>query len=366
MSRRLLTTSVLTLALTASAGYAAATPPATGAAKAGAAAYQLSWQLLDTPTGTARLRGLDPVSGRVVWASGSEGTVLRSTDGGRSWGSVGPEGAEALEFRDIEASSARNAVILSIGEGGDSRVYRTTNGGKSWRETFRNDDARAFYDCMAFTSPDVGYAMSDPVDGKFRIIKTTNGGTSWKVLPPAGMPDALPGEFGFAASGTCLQTDPSGVLTLATGGPDAGRVFRSANGGRVWTVTDTPVAGGEAAGIYSVSFLDRRRGVAVGGDYTAPTGGENAAAWTRDGGRTWNPISGQSVGGYRSGSAWTTRVYGGVRVLAVGPTGSDVSYDEGRSWLPLDAGSFDAVECVDNGVCFASGEKGRVALLQAR
>src|SRR5262245_63136371 len=47
-------------------------------------------------------------------------------------------------------------------------------------------------------------AMSDPVDGKFRILATYDGGHSWEVLPDDGMPDAVAGEFGFAASGTCL------------------------------------------------------------------------------------------------------------------------------------------------------------------
>ena len=46
-----------------------------------ASAHAFSWH--DTPTGsTASLRGLSAVSANVAWASGSAGTVLRTTDRG--------------------------------------------------------------------------------------------------------------------------------------------------------------------------------------------------------------------------------------------------------------------------------------------
>ncbi len=102
------------------------------------------WEL--KPTGTdARLRRLSAVPGQVAWASGSQGTVLRTVNAGRTWESVGPPGTEALEFRDIEAFDARNAVALSIGAGESSRIYRTSDGGKTWQEEFRNTDPKALF-----------------------------------------------------------------------------------------------------------------------------------------------------------------------------------------------------------------------------
>src|SRR6478736_7448938 len=136
-----------------------------------------AYRWVDTTTSSdARLRGLSAVSREVAWTSGTGGTVLRTTDGGRSWKSVGPAGTEALQFRDIEATSAQHAVALSIGEGEDSRVYVTDDGGASWTETFRNPDPAAFYDCLAFSSPRRGLAMSDPADGRFRFVETRDGG----------------------------------------------------------------------------------------------------------------------------------------------------------------------------------------------
>ena len=356
-------TTIALLAGAASA-YAAPSPTASGhrpspGSEASATAY--SWTL--TPTGTTeRFRGLAPVSSQVAWVSGTNGTVLRTTDGGASWADVSPEGlgTETLQFRDIEAFDAQRAVILSIGEGEDSRILVTDDGGASWTETFRNREPAAFYDCLAFSSPQRGLAMSDPVDGRFRLVETGDGGQTWSVVDPAGMPDALKGEFAFAASGTCLETGPGNRTYLVSGGVDPGRVFTSTDRGQTWTVAGSPVAGGASAGIFSVSFRDARRGVIVGGDFATPTGDVDNAAWTDDGGATWTKAT-TNPGGYRSGSDWVP----GTRatVLAVGPSGSDVSTDGGRSWTAFDTGSFDSVECTNDGACWASGEQGRVATL---
>ncbi|MBC9822568.1 oxidoreductase [Terrabacter sp. MAHUQ-38] len=329
-----------------------------------AEATAYGWTL--SPTGTTeRFRGLAPVSHDVAWVSGTNGTVLRTTDGGATWADVRPRGlgTEALQFRDIEAFDAQRAVILSIGEGEDSRILVTDDGGATWAESFRNTEPTAFYDCIAFSSPQRGLAMSDPVAGRFRLVETSDGGHSWSLVDASGMPDALPGEFGFAASGTCLSTGVGGRTYLASGGVDPGRFFTSSDHGRTWTVADSPVAGGPSAGIFSVSFRDARRGVIVGGDFAAPSGAVDNAAWTDDGGATWT-TSTTNPSGYRSGSAWVSGTARTARtVLAVGPSGSDVSTDGGRSWSTFDAGSFDSVECTDDGACWASGEQGRVALL---
>src|SRR5213596_956619 len=78
---------------------------------------------------TASLRGRSVVSGKVVWASGTGGTVIKTTDGGKSWGVMSVRGAEKLDFRDIEAFDSKTAFVLSIGNGESSRIYKTTDGG---------------------------------------------------------------------------------------------------------------------------------------------------------------------------------------------------------------------------------------------
>ncbi|ONI77321.1 oxidoreductase [Actinosynnema sp. ALI-1.44] len=337
----------------------AAATPAIGAP---AGAHGPKWQL--TPTGTdARLRGLSVVDGRTAWAGGTGGTVLRTTDGGRTWASVGPPGAEALQFRDIEAFDANTAVAMTIGNGPDSRIYSTTNGGRSWTESFRNTDARAFYDCMAFFDRRNGLALSDPVDGKFRILSTTDGGKSWKLLPGDGMPAVQPKEFAFAASGQCLVTSGSRDAWIATGGDAKARVFHSRDRGLTWTVSDTPLQSGESAGVFSVALRDSRNGIAIGGDYDPAKPTKDAVARTSDGGKTWTKAA-KAPAGYRSGATYVP--YLPFAILAVGPTGSDVSLDNGNHWFQFDAGSFDTVDCGRDASCWAAGEKGRIAKLTLR
>ncbi|WP_340374606.1 oxidoreductase [Streptomyces sp. SS7] len=320
------------------------------------------WAPRDTGSPSVRFRGLSAVDRHTAWLSGTEGTVLRTTNGGAGWRDVSPPGAADLQFRDIEAFDARRAVVLAIGEGEASRVYRTDDGGATWRESFRNTDARAFYDCMTFFDRRHGLAVSDPVDGRFRILSTADGGRSWTVLPDTGMPAALDGEAGFAAGGQCLVSAGPRDVWLATGGAARARVLHSADRGLTWTAADTPVpAGDPARGVFALAFRDRTHGLAVGGDYRAGRPSPDSAATTGDAGRSWRPAAGPPPA-YRSGVAWLP--HRRAAALAVGPTGTDLTTDAGRTWRTLDTGSYDTVDCAPDGGCWAAGEQGRAARLE--
>ena len=351
MRRSLITTALVAVAVGVFPAAGAATP---------ARQPDLTWQLSDTGT-DARLRGLSAVSARVAWASGQRGTVLRTVDSGRTWERSTPPGSEALELRDIEAFDERTAVAMSIGPGDQSRIYRTTDGGASWTETFRSAEPTAFYDCMAFFDRRHGLAMSDPVDGKFRVLTTSDGGASWEVVPDAGMPPALEGEFGFAASGQCLTVAGGRHAWIATGGGAKARVLRSDDRGHTWTAYDTVLASGPSAGVFATAFRDKSHGIAVGGDFANPTGAVDALGITRDGGRTWTRPE-TAPQGYRSGVAWHPFLRSAA--IAVGPTGSDVTLDGGVRWRQFDADTFDTVDCARDGACWASGARGRVGALR--
>ena len=283
--------------------------------------------------------------------------MLRTTDRGATWQDVSPAAAAGHALRDIEAFGANHAVTLSIGKGRQSRIWLTDDGGETWQQTFLNKDPNAFYDCMAFSSDGTGLAMSDPVDGRFRLISSSDRGKSWSLLTPKRMPKALKVEFGFAASGTCLVAGPGHEFWIASGGTHP-RVFRTLNAGVTWTVANTPIRGGASAGIYSIAFRNAQQGVAVGGDYTDPTNRTAAAATTADGGATW-ALSKKQVFGYRSGVAYKSDSV----VIAVGPTGSDISRDGGNSWRNFDQTSYDGVQCASSFACWASGSKGAVSYL---
>jgi photosystem II stability/assembly factor-like uncharacterized protein len=314
----------------------------------------------DVTTGsTASLRGLSAVSRNVAWASGSAGTVLRTTDRGATWQSVGPTGAETLQFRDIEAFGPNRAVIMAAGTGTDSRIYRTTDGGATWTLVYQNTEPNAFFDCMTFFNRKVGLTLSDPPDGlHFRILKTTDNGRTWNVVDPAGMPAALPGEAAFAASGQCITSNHGRRAWFGTGASTEARVFTSRDRGTTWTVASTPMLSGPTAGINALAFRSQRHGLAVGGDFATPATSPNNFAATHDGGRTWALLTGAPAE-YRSGVTWVK----GNTAIAVGLTGSDFTRNQGMTWTRFDDGSFHTVDCANPNACWASGANGRVAYL---
>jgi photosystem II stability/assembly factor-like uncharacterized protein len=339
-----------------------------GSAAATAARHHLpSWRVVHSgASGSADLRALSPVSRRVVWASGSDGTVLRTTNGGRSWRSVGPAGTSALEFRGLKAFNANDAVIMSVGDHpGDFRTYLTSDGGRHWRITNQNRNPQAFYDCMAFFGRRRGLVLSDPVNGRFRILVTADGGRSWHVDRARNVPAARANEYGFAASNSCITTSGRHDAWFGSGGADGSRVYRSTDGGRHWKVSQTPLRRGASAGVFSVAFRNRLDGLAIGGDFAVPASAPRALALTADGGLTWTLVgAGAAPGEYRSGATWVPGTSG--TALAVGLTGSDISTDGGLDWRRFDTGSFDAVVCTPGGSCWASGADERIGRLSRR
>lgn len=312
-------------------------------------------QSVDT---TASLRGLSVVNEKIVWASGTGGTVIRTTDGGRTWKVIIVPGAEKLDFRDIEAFDANTAYILSIGNGGSSRIYKTTDGGTTWKLQFTNKDEKAFYDAVACWDRTNCIAMSDPVDGRYVLITTTDGGLGWNSMPADKMPAAKDGEAAFAASGTCLIASGKNTAFLVSGGNDA-RVFRSDDRGSTWSVVESPIGKGTAgSGIFSIAMLDAKNGVIVGGNYEKPEQAKDNLAFTSDGGKSWKLESGLS--GYRSGVAYI----GKKTIIAVGTTGTDISRDGGKSWTKAGSENLNAVTAKGKRAVWAAGPKGLVVKIK--
>lgn len=304
------------------------------------------------------LRGLSAVDQLHAWVSGSQATVAKTSDGGRTWIQLAlPEDLPpTLDFRDVEALTAAEAVLMSAGPGGESRIFRTSDGGQSWEIGPVNDHPDGFWDGIAFWDQKRGLLVGDPIDGRLTVLRTLDGGRSWTAVPTAGLPVAVEGEYAFAASGTSVAVMDENLAWLATGGSVA-RIYRSEDGGDTWQIHPTPISAGTGgSGIFSIAFRDADHGVIVGGDYEKPNQVLTIAAWTEDGGRSWTPAEVMPQG-YRSGVSWDARRQ---RWVAVGTNGVDVSPD-GKVWTALDE-PLPWFHSVDGG--WMSGAKGNTGRLR--
>lgn len=320
-----------------------------------AVAAQAQWQMEDSGT-HASLRGIHNAAPCAAWASGANGIVLRSEDFGYLWQQCAiPAGADKLDFRGIWAWDANHAIVMSSGPGAASRLYETADGCAHWQLLFTNPDLDGFWDAMAFRNEREGILLGDPVDGRFVIFRTTDGGRHWS-RDESGELKAQAKEGAFAASNSALTIGPDGSTYFATGGISGARIFYlDGSKSSKWRSSKlTFKHTSESAGIFSIAFRDGRHGVAAGGDYKNPNQREDTAAWTSDGGLTWNAAA-EPPGGYRSAVAWDEKLQAWI---SVGLNGCDTSYDDGKSWKQFDHSAWNALS-----LPWAAGPDGKIATL---
>jgi len=348
------------------------------------------WQMQQSGT-TAGLRGIDTIDSRIAWASGTEGTVLRTIDGGAKWQKCAvPDAATdgaTLDIRGIQAFNAQAAIVMASGPGDKSRLYKTTDGCRTWELLFKNPDTpEGFFDSFWFNGSD-GMLLGDPVRGQLTVFKTANGGKSWKHDSHDGL--SLHGRSlaAFAASNSCIaRGNRLFAQGIVTGGKDGAVLFSRLNFpdfdksrgmiGKIgwkelgWKSIPVPViAGTESSGAFSIGyrypltsgickdcgFGENSRLIAVGGDYSKPNESPGTAAWSADGGDHWT-ASARPPHGYRSSVQWAEHLNAWI---TAGTNGSDISRDDGKTWQPLDDGNWNALS-----LPFVVGPKGRIARLQ--
>jgi hypothetical protein len=317
------------------------------------------WQLLDAHT-TADLRGIDNVGGGVAWASGTDGTILRTEDAGFVWQLCAkPPGAEHLDFRAIQAVDNNTAIIMSSGKGDQSRLYKTTDGCQTWHLLFTNPDKDGFWDALVMSNNySEGLLIGDPVDGKFAMFAAMYQTDDWRRFSHTVRSPNLDvtelhskNEILFAASNSVLSGGPGGGLAFVTGGQDGS--FLHATKWHRWPVMSdwwrssfsvVPIPLAKAASAGAFSFATREgcpdnhlcSYVVVGGDYMKPDDRQGTAAYGTVSNQSEVPdkftASQTPPHGFRSAVAYDTPT---KTWITVGPNGTDISTDDGRNWRAL-------------------------------
>jgi len=324
--------------------------------------YSLSYsqgpaiELLTSGTKSS-VRGLSVVTDNVVWASGSNGMVARSINGGKDWKWMQVKGFEKTDFRDIEAFDGTTAIIMAV----DTPAYilRTTDGGQNWKVVYENKKAGMFLDAMEFWNTEAGIVIGDPIAGKIFIARTFDGGQSWRELPEQFKPNADKGEACFAASGTNIRALDRDEAVFITGGLTSNIFIRDQK------IKLPIVQGKETTGANSIAVWDnkKRNGgnkmIVVGGDFSADTSVTNNCFYTTNRGKTWQAPR-VPPRGYRSCVEYLTE----KKLITCGTSGVDISNDGGNTWSFVTKDGYHVVRKAKDGkaVYFAGGG-GRIAKL---
>lgn len=320
-----------------------------------------SVEMLTSGTPTS-LRGLSVVNDNVLWVSGSKGKVGRSLNAGKNWNWITVKGFENVEFRDIEAFDANNAVIMAAGS--PAYILKTNDGGESWKIVFEDRRPEMFLDAMDFANFQKGMVIGDPINGHAFVAVTDNSGNTWTELSPAdhGI-DLDSGEAFFAASGSNIRYFADGEYRIVSGGTKS-RLHAKHKQDALDLLQGKMSTGANSIDIYDggIPRQPGKRMVIVGGDFMADSIREGNCLYSTNGGKTWKkPVI--PPNGYRS----SVEFIGKKDLIACGLNGIDYSDNGGKTWHAISTEGFHVVKIARIGTSiYLAGGNGRVARLQLK
>ncbi len=313
---------------------------------------QYTIELIQTGVNTS-IRGLSALNDSTIWASGSNGYVGKSENGGKTWQFKQIPGYDSAEFRDIEVLSEKTILVMSSVQ--PACILKSTDGGEKWKVVFKDDRPEVFLDAIDFAGKK-GVCIGDPINNKFFILHSNNKGDTWTAINSCIAPDSV---AAFAASGSTIQYFKKGQVFFATGGSKT-LLYYSDDHGATWLSQAIPLqTGAPSKGIFSIDFLDPTIGCAVGGDYLTPndyTGNftmlvKNDTAWKA-------PLS-LNPNGYRS----CIKFIEPTLLITCGSTGVDIA--DKLNWFNISLESFNVIAVTPKSKhVILAGGTGKIGLLK--
>ncbi len=223
------------------------------------------WRIQNLPT-SSTIFSVKTVNHLVAWMCGSNGAILRTTDGGETWARPDTLPFPSPDNYVIEATSAATAFLSRTSSWpAETYIYKTTDGGGTWYRVFTQ--ANGFINGIAMFDQQNGLAVGDPVAGYWTIVKTTDGGSTWNRLSTS--PPQVGTEFGLSGSIDKLDT-------TVWFGTTANHIYKVTQSG---VVTAIPTPGRAVSVAFKTPFV---------GIFSSTNG---SMYRTTDGGITWIPTS---------------------------------------------------------------------------
>ncbi len=304
------------------------------------------------------LRGLSVVNDTLAWASGSSGTVARTTDGGQNWTWLTVPGYEKKDFRDIEAFDANTAIIMGIAE--PAILLKTKDGGQTWAKVFEDSTKGMFLDAMHFVNEKTGIVIGDPINNRAFFARTYDGGEKWEKVNTGSFPELAAGEAFFASSGSNVRLTSFNneyAVTFVSGGKRS----------NLWTgffhKDSLPMMQGlESTGANAIAVNDSaNKAVVVGGDFTKDTiSTGNCVLLSMQPGAVKMSQPYTPPHGYRSSVTYLTE----NKLVSCGTSGVDISTDGGMNWSLISKEGFHVVQKAKKGkAVYLAGGGGKIAKL---
>lgn len=208
---------------------------------------QTGWEVINSPT-TELLRNLSAVDEYYVWAAGTNGTIVRTTDSGENWTVLNSGVTTAIYDIFFLNRDLGWAVTFPFNQPYFTRILKTTDGGENW-EIIQYPEEFIQFRTIHFLDSLNGFL------GGARIEKTTDGGYTWNpVIVDSSIVSDYPvikykfydDLLGYASGG---QRDQAGVM------------WRTSDGGSNWSAYGT-----SPDEIFDFHILDSLRVIALSGD----------------------------------------------------------------------------------------------------
>jgi photosystem II stability/assembly factor-like uncharacterized protein len=294
------------------------------------------------------------------WALDQD-NVLKTSDGGKSWVALTPNGALVTAVTDVDFLSAQYAWFVMPNTNGTLTIFSTVSGGATWHDSVLRENAPDGGLLSFITStygwfeaaPEGAGAGSEAVD----IFQTSDGGATWnKVSSSGSAPGNLP--TGGIKSGLSFKNALTGWAT----GEDASNTpwfYVTHDGGKSWS---KQVITGIASG--STGYQTQPPVFIGNEDFLPMTVGASGTVLVRsnDGGNTWS-ASGQATGSFQSSNLYVVNTQ---VAYATDQNSGDFfrTQNAGKTWqkVATNTSLYGPLSFIDANTGFATGRADQVLL----